>query len=410
MLSRRGFLQSSALLALAPTVPGFLARTGRAAEPNRDARVLVVIELNGGNDGINTIVPFADEGYARHRKTLRLPTDKLLKITDRIGFHPAMRDAAKLLETGRLVIVQGVGYPNPNRSHFESMAIWQTARLNPKGHKGPGWVASALDNGPSPADGAPASLLVGLDAPPRALMGGRAATAALANLDDWALSGPIDPKRALQISDDSGHQERAARSDLQSFVARSMLDAYATADHFQKLSRIRDGGTVYPATALAERLRLVAQLLKAGYGTRVFYMIQGGYDTHFTQLANHADLLSTLAGAVRAFLEDLHSARLADRVAVLTFSEFGRRVAENDSLGTDHGTAAPIFLAGTKLKPGLVGTTPSLIDLQDDDLKMSIDFRRVYATVLEEWLELPAHAVLGGTFEPLQVFGSSSMT
>src|SRR5262245_224686 len=145
MLSRRDFLKSSALLALAPTVPGFLAQSARAAQPDRDGRVLVVIQLDGGNDGINTIVPFAAEGYARHRKLLRLPADRLLKVNDTVGLHPALGGAAKLLETGRLTLVQGVGYPNPDRSHFRSMAIWQTARLDPKEHAGPGWLGTALD-------------------------------------------------------------------------------------------------------------------------------------------------------------------------------------------------------------------------------------------------------------------------
>jgi uncharacterized protein (DUF1501 family) len=318
MLSRRSFLRSSALLALSPTVPGFLALTASAAEPKRDGRVLLVIELNGGNDGINTIVPFADEGYARHRKHLRLPTDRLLKINDCVGFHPAMRDAAKLLETGRLAIVQGVGYPNPNRSHFQSMAIWQTARLDPPRQHAPGWIGTALDNSRPPDNGAPASLLVGLDPPPTAL--------------------------------------------------------------------------------------LMAGLLKVGFSPRVFYTTQGSYDTHFTQLDVHAGLLAELAGAIRAFLDDLEAAGLADRVAVMTFSEFGRRVAENGSYGTDHGTAAPLFLAGKHVKAGLFGQTPSLVDLQDGDLKMSIDFRRVYATVLEKWLELPAKDALGGVLEPLPLF------
>src|SRR5262249_20880826 len=151
--------------------PGFLAQTAFAIEPQRDSGVLVVIELNGGNDGINTIVPFADEGYARHRKHLRLPTDKLLKINDHVGFHPAMRDAAKLLETGRLAIIQGVGYPNPDRSHFQSMAIWQTARLNPKEADGAGWIGMALDSDRRPSDGTPTSVLIGLDSPLTALSG-----------------------------------------------------------------------------------------------------------------------------------------------------------------------------------------------------------------------------------------------
>src|SRR5439155_10578074 len=222
---------------------------------------------------------------------------------------------------------------------------------------------------------------------------------ALAHLDDWALNGPFDPKRALLRPDESGHYEQ--RNDLRAFVARSMLDAYTTADHLQKFAQVQASGAGYPATGLAERLRLVSQLLKTGYGTRVFYTVQGSYDTHFTQLAEHANLLSALAGAIRAFLDDLQSAGLADRVAVLTFSEFGRRVAENGSYGTDHGTAAPVFLAGKHVQSGLIGQTASLVDLQDGDLKMGIDFRRVYTTVLEKWLELPTKSALGGAFEPL---------
>jgi uncharacterized protein (DUF1501 family) len=228
------------------------------------------------------------------------------------------------------------------------------------------------------------------------LQAGRAATAAIANLDDWALSGNLDPKRAIQQPDNG--------SDLRAFVARGMLDAYANADHLQEFAQIKDNAAGYPATGLAERLRLIARLLKTGFGTRVFYTTQGSYDTHFTQLELHAALLSELAGAIRAFLDDLDTAGLADRVTVLTFSEFGRRVAENGSYGTDHGTAAPLFLAGKHVKAGLVGQTPSLIDLQDGDLKMGIDFRKVYATVLEKWLQLPAKAALGGTFEPLPLF------
>src|SRR5207302_737982 len=195
--------------------------------------------------------------------------------------------------------------------------------------------------------------------------------------------------------------QRGKSDDLRAFIARSMLDAYATSYHLQKLAHLKDGGAAYPATGLAERLQLVARLLKAGYGTRVFYTTQGSYDTHFTQLEAHAELLTELSGAVRAFLDDLHTSGLDDRVAVLTFSEFGRRVAENGSYGTDHGTAAPVFLAGKHVKAGLIGQTPSLVDLQDGDLKMGIDFRRVYATTLEQWLELPAKPALGGTFEPL---------
>src|SRR6516165_469057 len=162
MLSRRNFLKHSSLLALAPTIPGFLARTARAAVPRRDSRVLVILELNGGNDGINTVVPFADEGYAKYRKTLRLQKDRLVKVNDQVGLHPSLRDFGKLLEARQLVVAQGVGYPNPSRSHFQSMATWHTARLDPEEHKGPGWLGRGLD-----AAGTEASaLLVGSELRP----------------------------------------------------------------------------------------------------------------------------------------------------------------------------------------------------------------------------------------------------
>src|SRR5262249_37905023 len=156
---------------LAPAVPGFLARTARAAAPRRDGRVLVVIQLDGGNDGINTVVPFKEEGYARHRQSLRLPAAQLVKVNDRVGLHPSPRDAGKLLGTGGVGVVQGVGYPNPSRSHFESMAVWHTARLSAKQRQGFGWLGSALDGGPAPTDGSPAAVLAGLEGPPPALRG-----------------------------------------------------------------------------------------------------------------------------------------------------------------------------------------------------------------------------------------------
>jgi uncharacterized protein (DUF1501 family) len=394
MHSRRDFLHSSALLALAPTVPGFLAQTARAARPERDGRVLVVLQLDGGNDGINTVVPFADEGYAKHRRVLRLAQDRLIRVNDRVGLHPALRDAGKLLEDGRLAIAQGVGYPNPNRSHFRSMAIWHAARLDPEEHDKLGWIGRGLDAAGKGAS----SLLVGSGPPPVALRGRRSVAAAIERIADFTLAAGADPRQAL------AREEPA--DDLAAFVRRSMLDAYATADRLAEAARGTDGGARYPRTALAGRLQLVARLLKAGLDTRVYYVPQRGYDTHSAQLQAHSGLLFELAGALRAFLDDLAASRLADRVVVLAFSEFGRTVRENGSAGTDHGTAGPVFLAGPAVKGGLVGATPGLLDLdpRHGDLRRSLDFRRVYATVLEGWLGLPAGPALGGTFERLPLF------
>jgi uncharacterized protein (DUF1501 family) len=390
MLSRRDFLGRSALIALAPTVPTFLAQSIRAAAPSRDGRVLVVIQLGGGNDGINTVVPFKDEGYLKNRKVLRLPEKQLLKINDSVALHPSLRDAAKLLESKRLAIVQGVGYPNPNRSHDRSMAIWQTARFDPEDHKGHGWLGRALDAKPGAA-----SLFVGTQALPIALRGRRSVASALSRLEEFRLA-----------SDSRAMAATAEGEDLSAFMHRSFLDAYTTCDRLTEAVRVKDGGASYPGTGLATRLQLVARLLKAGFAARVYYTSQGGYDTHAAQLPRHAELLNELGGAMRAFLDDLAAARLADRVAMLVFSEFGRQVRENGSAGTDHGTAAPVFLAGAGVQSGLIGTAPNLLDLVGNAPKMTVDFRRVYASLLDDWLGLPSKETLGDTFERLPLFRS----
>jgi uncharacterized protein (DUF1501 family) len=390
MLSRRDFLGRSALVALAPTVPLFLARSIHAAAPQRDGRVLVVIELNGGNDGINTVVPFKDEGYAKNRKVLRLPEKQLLKLNDQTALHPALTDAAKLLESKRLAIVQGVGYPNPSRSHGGSMAVWQTARFDPEEHKGNGWLGRALDG-----HAGASSLYVGTNALPIALRGRRSVASALSRLEEFHLMA--DPAVRTMASPQPAE-------DLSAFVHRSFLDAYTTCDRLTQAARVQEGGASYPATALAVRLQLIARLLKTGFAARVYYTAQGSYDTHASQLSTHANLLRELGGALRAFLDDLAAAKLAERVAVLVFSEFGRQVRENASAGTDHGTAAPVFLAGPGVQSGLFGTAPNLLDLVDNAPKMTVDFRRVYATVLEDWLGLPAKDTLGGNFDRLPLF------
>jgi uncharacterized protein (DUF1501 family) len=400
MLTRREFvargLRDSSLIALAPTLPGFLASTARAASPGKDDRILVVVQLDGGNDGINTVVPFKDDGYAKYRKAIRLPEKRLIKINAEIGLHPSMKDAGKLLESGRLAIVPGVGYPNPNRSHFRSREIWQSARLDDRDHNGLGWIGRGLDGGPSTRDGAPAAMLIGTDSPPPAIRGRRSVSAALDRLDDYALSEKETRARQADSS--------TAEDDLGRFLRRSLLDAYTTADRLESVAGARDGHVPYPESELARRLGLTARLIKAGLGTRVYYLEQGDYDTHGHQIARHAPLLEDLSESLKAFLDDLAASRLADRVVVMVFSEFGRRVQENGSMGTDHGTAGPVLLAGPCVRPGLVGTYPSLMDLADGDLKMTVDFRRVYATILQTWLGLPAKEATGGTFEPLPLF------
>ncbi len=406
MPTRRRLLQaglkSSALLAFSPTVPEFLARTARAAGPERDGRVLVIVQLDGGNDAINTLVPHADEGYERYRKVLRLDKRRLIRINDQVGLHPAMRGLSTLLERGQLALVPGVCYPNPNRSHFESMAIWQTARVGAEQNAGPGWIGRAFDARAGSAEvatsGAP-SLFIGDGSPPAALRGRRSSATSLARVDDLRLPEDLIP--TLAQTHLAGSTE--ADDGLAAFVRRSLLDSYASAQRVSELvaRSTASSSESYPDDSLGERLRTVAHLLKAGLGARVFYTVQPGYDTHAGQLETHDRLLRILSSSLKAFFDDLTAAKLVDRVLVLGFSEFGRRVAENGSAGTDHGTAGLVLLAGQGVKGGIHGKVPSLSDLPDGDPRWSVDFRRIYATVLEDWLGLSAEQALGGRFERL---------
>jgi uncharacterized protein (DUF1501 family) len=388
-------------------VPEFLARTARAAKAESDSRVLVIIQLDGGNDAINTLVPHADEGYERYRKVLRLDKRRLIRINDQVGLHPALRGLTELLERQHLALVPGVSYPNPNRSHFESMSIWQTARLDASQNEGPGWIGRAYDartGSPDAATSGAPSLFIGDGPPPVALRGRRSAASSLAQVDDLRLPAGLIPC----LAETCLAETRLARGtemdeSLEAFMRRSLLDSYASAQRISELAARAKAGSneSYPRDPLGERLRMVAQLLKAGLGARVLYTVHPGYDTHAGQLETHDRLLRILSSALKAFFDDLTAAKLADRVLVLGFSEFGRRVAENSSAGTDHGTAGLVLLAGQRVRAGIHGKMPSLTDLSDGDPRWSVDFRQIYSTVLEDWLGMPAEASLGDRYERL---------
>jgi uncharacterized protein (DUF1501 family) len=409
-LTRRRFLQASLavapLVTLAPTVPLFVARAARAGEQTSPGRVLVVVELVGGNDGINTVVPFADEGYARWRKALRLPPEQLVRLDDCVGLHPALKPLAQIWENGQLAIVQGVSYPNPSRSHFVSREVWYTGCPEPGREQGVGWLGRGLDRAGDRV--APAISVGDGTVVPVALRGRLRSCVKLSRPEEVRLAAELPRGGPAALS----RPGEPGGDDLLAYARRAALDAAATADLFAD-PKLASGGPAYPATPLGRHLQVVARAIKAGLRASTYYVTQGGgeigegsYDTHSGQLPIHAGLLVELAEAWAALLSDLQASRLGDRVALLAFSEFGRRVQENASGGTDHGTAGPVLLAGGRVRGGLVGVTPRLLDLDDEDLKWSIDFRRVYASVLEGWLGISAAAALGGTFESLPIFRS----
>jgi uncharacterized protein (DUF1501 family) len=394
MLTRRQMLSRSLLFSVAPVVPGFLARTARAAEAERDRRVLVVIQLDGGNDGLNTVVPYQDENYAKLRPKLHLTEERLVRLNDELALHISLKPVAELIEAGQLSIVQGVGYPNPNRSHFESMSIWHSAQLTEAEQGQYGWLGRALDARAQQAAG-PHAVYASANSVPVALWGRRSATAVIRSPEELRLDAPLGLLHAAAHGSDGG-------SPLAQSLAASCDDAFSTCETLVPL--LAAAPTDGVSGSLGVSLQTIAALIKSDSPARVYYATQGGYDTHSAQRYEHAGLLRTLGRELSAFLNDMKASRLEDRVAVLVFSEFGRRAAENGSEGTDHGAAAPLFVAGAKLTTAIHGPTPNLGDLEDGDVRMAIDFRRVYATLLDHWLEIPSATVLGGVYEPLDLF------
>jgi len=394
MVTRRDFLKQATLISLAPTVPGFLAETARGASPLADDRILVVIQLAGGNDGLNMVVPYADETYYRMRPKLAVAKDRVRKLGDAVGLNPSMRDAADLFHEGRLAIVQGVGYPNPNKSHEVSTSIWETARFDPTEHRSYGWLGRALDEAPALPKSGPSALLVGRDAPPITIRGRRSVAAAFENLDELAVSESARPHPGVTSASDES---------LAAFVRRSTLDTLTTAERLAQSAKHASDMASPPDNELGQHLAIIARLIKSDFGARVYYAIQSGYDTHAYQRDTHDRLLGSLSRGLQFFLDELRRAKLDDRVLVMTFSEFGRRVDENASEGTDHGTAAPLFLAGAKIKPGLHGTAAKLPANGGIDPAATTDFRQVYQAVLANWLRLPARSALDGQFSAIGV-------
>jgi uncharacterized protein (DUF1501 family) len=388
-------------------MPLFLFDTSlRAAEASRRGeKVLVIVQLSGGNDGLNTVVPYADDDYHRNRSLLRIGAGQVLKIDDHLGLHPSLGALRELLEQSRLSIVQGVGYPNPNRSHFESMDIWHTAELELEsggGGRRTGWIGRYLDLAHASDGQDVPALHLGAGRQPLAMTGQSARAVSVQSLEAFRLNDGGDAHLRRAIETTAG-QPRAG-DDLLRFLQRSTVAALAGSARVQEALKSYSTPVNYPPTTLAQQLRTIAQLIEAGLSTRIYYVSLDGFDTHSSQAAAHAGLLQQLGDAVAAFMKDVHHHGHGERVLLMTFSEFGRRVKENASAGTDHGVAAPMFIAGNGIRPGPVGRHPSLTDLDDGDLKHHTDFRSVYATLLDRWLGYDSVKVLGAKFEHAPIF------
>ncbi|MDB6064428.1 MAG: hypothetical protein JWR26_636 [Pedosphaera sp.] len=441
--TRREFLRSTVLGgALSWTVPAFLANTFSALQSDaadsatqivtgKDSTILVVLQMAGGNDGLNTVVPFTNDFYHRTRPKIALAPNDILKANDEVGFHPSLTGFKDLYDAGNLAVIQGIGYPNPNRSHFRSTEIWQTGSDSEKIEKY-GWLGRYFDNacqGCDPSVGVnigrqmPQSFTaktptgVSLENPQsyRFMSSDRGRRTGAGGSED-SYRKMNEPDEAMSMDSTSGGAENNSGDTIGSihgstthsgsaldFLERTAMDAQVSSEKIRTISGKIENKATYPQSQLANALKLVARLIGGGLPTRVFYVSQGGYDTHTNQLATQQRLLKDLGDSVKAFTEDMKVQGNMSRVLLMTFSEFGRRVAENANSGTDHGAAAPMFMIGNKVKAGLFGKYPSLApnDLVNGDMKYNVDFRSVYAGVLEGWLKTPSAPILGRQFPPL---------
>jgi uncharacterized protein (DUF1501 family) len=438
--TRREFLRSTVLgSALSWTVPAFLADTFTALQAKaadaatqiatgKDATILVVLQMAGGNDGLNTVVPFANDDYHRARPKLGFSAEQVLKLNDQLGFHSALTGFKDLYDAGHLAVMQGVGYPNPNGSHFRSTEIWQTASDSDKVEKY-GWLGRYFDNCCSGADPT-VGVTIGNQLPqaffaktPTGICfnnpqtyrfqsrgrtgpdGQDVVEAAYEKMNEVeSIAAPADEDSGGSIGMLAAAMPMTGGKAVD-FIERTALDAQVSSDQVREITARVQNRAEYPASQLGNSLKLVAKLIGGGLPTRIYYVSQGGYDTHVNQTPAQQRLLKELGDSVQAFVTDLKAQGNLSRVLVMTFSEFGRRVAENANGGTDHGAAAPLFIAGDKVKAGLLGSQPSLApqDLFEGDIKYTVDFRNVYAGVLESWLKTKSAPILGWQFPPLQL-------
>ncbi len=415
--SRRDFLRSivgaSTVATLASHVPGFLRQTALASGNVRTDHTLIVVQLSGGNDGLNTVVPYDDDAYGRNRRTLRLTGKQVHKIDSELGFHPQMRGFLDLFEKRELAIVQGVGYPKSNRDHEAAMRDWYTAE--PENATCPtGWIGRVVDKVDVSGGVQVPAVMVSSIGRPLVLTARDGVVPSIRVAKDLTLQGPaLSGAKAVWSWSGLAEQGRGGRgavddNPLLQQVRNSGKEAAALSDRVRNVLARDAGRAEYPSFTLAGHFQTIAQLIRANIGIRIFFTELGGggfggFDNHASQRDNHAALLRDLSASMAALAADLRSDGTLDRVLLMTFSEFGRTLSENGRRGTGHGAAAPVFLLGGRLKGGLIGRHPSLTDLDRDAPKHHTDFRQLYATVLDQWLQVDSTAILGRSFKPLNV-------
>jgi uncharacterized protein (DUF1501 family) len=403
--TRREFIKLSStgigLISFGQFAPEFLVNSAMASTPKaeKDRSILVLVQLAGGNDGLNTLIPYEDSNYYKLRPTLGIKKKDAIVINDNLALNSTMIQMSQLYKEGKMGIIQNVGYPNPNRSHFRSTEIWETG-VDSDRATSTGWVGRFLDNACSgvPTDTTDPLAVHMTNNTPLSFAGKQPhSTFGFANRINRKDND--DTRNMLE----NAYASNGSSNDNSTFLKQTLMNTLVTERKVQQKLDAYKPSHKYPGSNLATSLKNVAALIHAGFPTRVYFVSLGGFDTHSGQLNNHGGLLAQLSDALYAFQKDLEGHKLDNQVTTMTFSEFGRRPSENDSKGTDHGTAAPLFVVGSKIKGGIYGTSPNLNLKKNQDMEFSTDFRQIYSTMLEKWMNCPSDKVLGKKYTNLDI-------
>lgn len=396
-MKRRNFLKNTGLASTSLFVPQFInGFNAPISSASRSGKILVVLQLSGGNDGLNTVIPYGNDVYYQNRPTIGIQKSEVLKLNDELGLNPMMTDFRSLYEEGLVSIINSVGYPNPDRSHFRSMDIWHTASRSDE-YLSSGWIGRYLDN-----------QCAGCDNPLHAVEMDDTLSLAMkgTQFSGFAMSNPRQLKKQADnrflkaiANNTNQHQEENV-----AYLYKTLIDTQSSADYLFEKSKTHKSKEQYPNSSFGKDLKQISELITADSATKIYYAGLGGFDTHAGQKGKQARLLKTYSESVTAFVKDLKSNGLLDDVLIMTFSEFGRRVKQNGSNGTDHGTANNVFLMGGNLKQtGFYNSAPDLLNLKNGDLVYDIDFREIYATILDNWLEVDSTNTLRQRFKTLPI-------
>ncbi len=405
-MKRRDFIQKSFLASVGTMlVPNFLKAfenpndiLKNSLQNNAGEKILIIIQLSGGNDGLNTLVPFRNDIYYKNRPLIGIPQNELLKINDELGFNPALPIMKELHEAGNLAILNNVGYPSPDRSHFRSMDIWVTGSKSSE-YLQTGWIGRYLDNMCQNTDCKLAHEAIEVDdSLGLALKGNKVKGLAV---KDAKKLYQIAKNKQLQKATETHAQDH--EHELAEYLYKTLAETQSSAEYiYEKTNKTTPKPQTYPTTDLGKQLKTTAEFIKAGISTNVYYASLGSFDTHINQKAQQSRLLTVYNDAVSALVKDLKANNLWQNVVIMTFSEFGRRLAQNGSQGTDHGTASNVYLMGGSLKKASVlNELPNLTDLDEGDLKFTMDFRRIYATILDKHLQTDHQKILNDKFDLL---------